>query len=74
MINSFAKIKCQLNTAARKHSVYSKWKPVIKAEILRYIAIAIVMGLQPRPEIRDYWSIKDIYHALVFQGNDKGLI
>ena len=63
IINSFAKIKCQLNTNARKHSVYTKWKPLTKAEILCYIAIMIVMGLQPRPEIRDYWSTKDIYHT-----------
>ena len=45
MINSFTKIKCQLNTHARKHSVYAKGKPVTKAEILHYIAIMIVVGL-----------------------------
>ena len=63
MINSFAKIKCQLNKPACKHSIYPKWKPVTKAEILRYIAITIVMGLQSRPETRDCWSAKDIYHT-----------
>ena len=60
MISSFAKIKCQLNAPACKRSVYAKWKPVTEAEILHYIAITIVMGLQPRPEIHDYWSTKDI--------------
>ena len=54
MINSFAKIKCQLNTPAHNHSFYTKWKPVTKTEILSYIAVTIVMDLQPRPEIRDY--------------------
>ena len=62
MINGFAKMKCQLNTPGRKHLVYTKWKPVTKAEIL-HIATAIVMGLQPRPEIHDYWSTKDIYQT-----------
>ena len=39
MINSFAKIKCQLNTPECKRSVVAKWKPATKAVILRYIAI-----------------------------------
>ena len=30
---------------------------------MRYIAITIVMGLQLRLEIRDYWSTKDIHHT-----------
>ena len=54
MISSFAKIKCQLSTPAHNHSFYTKWKPVTKTEILSYIAVTIVMDLQPRPEIRDY--------------------
>ena len=54
MISSFAKIKCQLNKPAHNHSFYTKWKPVTKTEILSYIAVTIVMDLQPRPEIRDY--------------------
>ena len=36
MINSFAKIKCQLNTPARKRSVYAKWKPVTGCDLALY--------------------------------------
>ena len=32
------------------------WSPVTKEELQSYMAIRILMGIQPRPQYRDYWS------------------
>lgn len=56
MINNHAKHKIELNTPPRRRSVYRLWKPIDRHELYKTLAILIAMGLDKRPEIRDYWS------------------
>ena len=39
---------------AKSRSILATWKPVQHSEFLRYFAITTVVGLQPKPKIRDY--------------------
>lgn len=32
------------------------WKPVSKEELQSYLGLRLLMGIQPRPRFRDYWS------------------
>ena len=32
------------------------WKPVSKEELQSYLGLRLLMGIQPRPAFRDYWS------------------
>ena len=63
IINSYAKQKNRLNNPPRRRSIAATWKQIIDSELLRYLAIMIAMGLQPKPSIRDYWSKVSFYHT-----------
>ena len=41
-VNSYAEIKMQQNKPAKWVSLYQNWKPVTPANILKYIALAII--------------------------------
>ena len=58
-VNEFANRKVQMNTPARKYSVYSSWEPITDSEIYKFLAVLIQMGLDSKPQIRDYWDTSD---------------
>ncbi|CAG5121162.1 unnamed protein product [Candidula unifasciata] len=54
-INDFAKMKCQQNTPASKHSIYGRWKDVTSLELDKFFAVLINMGIHKKPSIRHFW-------------------
>ncbi|CAL7937381.1 unnamed protein product [Xylocopa violacea] len=51
-------VQCMNNSASRSRRHQLAWKPVTKDELNIFIGI---MGVAPLPEIRLYWSQKDMY-------------
>ena len=51
-INSYAEERVKMNRPAKN------WTPVALAELFRYLAVLIAMGLNKRPKFRDFWSTK----------------
>ena len=37
------------------------WRPVSKEELQSYLGLRILMGIQPRPQFRDYWSTNRLF-------------
>lgn len=37
------------------------WKPVSEEELQSYLGLRILMGIQPRPSYRDYWSTNRLF-------------
>jgi hypothetical protein len=58
-INEYARGK--LVFPQLRHSVYYTFQPVTRPELLKFFAILIAMGLNPRPSIRSYWSVKEAH-------------
>lgn len=58
-INDYARGK--LVFPQLRHSVYYKFQPVTRPELLKFFAILIAMGLNPRPSIKSYWSVKEAH-------------
>ncbi|GFO37058.1 PiggyBac transposable element-derived protein 4-like [Plakobranchus ocellatus] len=54
--NDFAKVQVQKNTPARKRSRFLAWVNTTCSEMLKLFAVVIVMGVDPRPSISDYWA------------------
>ena len=60
-INSYAQTQARCDSVretARRYSVFKNFKPVDRAELYRFMAILIAMGLSPRSRIKDFWSNK----------------
>uniref|UniRef100_A0A0B7B5W3 PiggyBac transposable element-derived protein domain-containing protein n=1 Tax=Arion vulgaris TaxID=1028688 RepID=A0A0B7B5W3_9EUPU len=71
-INDYAVFKINEKIAKggiKKQSVYASWVPINREEINRFLALLIVMGLNRRPRIRDYWTKTPTfwYSPFVFQ-------
>ena len=68
MINSYAEENCKVkkNKPAKRQLILATWKPVQHSEILIYLAIMTVRGLQSKPEVRDYWFRLNFYHTTSF--------
>lgn len=49
------------NESLSKHSLLTKWEDTNRAEVLRFLAIIMWMGLDTKPELRDYWSTNPLY-------------
>ena len=58
-INDFAALKIQKNTPAKRYSVYAKWTPITDHELYKLMAVIIQIGLDPKPQIKDYWDKSD---------------
>ena len=56
LINDYAQKQTQMNTPARRRSVFANMKPVNNVDILKLMSVLIAMGLNKRPSIKDYWS------------------
>lgn len=61
-INEYAEELCMKNTPARRRSIFGEWVPINRYELLKFLAVIIAFGLDPRPCIRDYWSMEEIYY------------
>ena len=55
-INEYGARKRMQNTPPRKRSCFDKWTDVTEKELLKFLAVVMVMGLDKRPCIKDYWA------------------
>lgn len=55
-INEFALLKSKVNNPSKRRSVYANWKPLSREELIRFIVVIIVIGMDNRPRIRDYFT------------------
>ena len=57
-INNFAELKIQRNTPAQKRSQFSHacWRPITDGELYKYLSVIMAMGVDKRPNFRDYWT------------------
>ena len=58
-INAYAAIKLRMSTPAKRYSVYRHWKPLTTYELYKFLAVIVQIGLDPKPQIRDYWDKSD---------------
>ena len=56
-INAYAKLLQQKNTPAKRYSIYRNYQPVTRIEFLKFMSILIAMGLDPRDNVKAYWSV-----------------
>ncbi|KAK3790888.1 hypothetical protein RRG08_007170 [Elysia crispata] len=54
--NNYAAELCAKNRPARRYSVFLDFQPVSRDEFLRFLAVLMARGLNPRYSIRSYWS------------------
>ena len=69
LINDYANQKIQLNNPPTRRSMFTSWYPVTRHELLKLIAVIIAMGIDRRPQMRDYWSMDPLnyipwYHEI----------
>jgi hypothetical protein len=55
------------NSSSRKHQL--AWKNVSMEEIKRFFCILIIMGIVRLPEIKLYWSKKEMYSNILIKKN-----
>lgn len=65
-INEYAAAKISINTTLRKESRVSKWYPIKRYELMKFLAVIIGMGIDRRSSIDDYWRLDSIYYTLWF--------
>ncbi|PZC85109.1 hypothetical protein B5X24_HaOG202873 [Helicoverpa armigera] len=49
------------NPGLKKKSRFRYWKPINRDELLKFLGVALVMGLNKVPHINDYWSQNIMY-------------
>lgn len=54
--NRYSKEKIQKNTPLRRKSIWWSWKEVTLREMKAFLGVLINMGMNPKPEIEDYFS------------------
>ena len=50
----------------QKHSRYANWSNVTRYELLKLFAMLIIMGIDRRPQLSDYWSLDSLFYTLKF--------
>lgn len=65
--NRYAIEKIQKITPLRKRSIWWSWQPVTLLEMKAFIGLLINMGLNPKPEIEDYFSNDDVDYQPFFK-------
>lgn len=60
-VNDYAKLKSQRNNPPRRRSVYADWVQTDREEMLRFMAVLIVIGMNKRPRVRDYFRKTPAY-------------
>lgn len=58
-INAYADHRCQMNTPARRRSLFAKWYPVTVMELWKFFAVIIAMGITKKPKVSDYWAVQE---------------
>lgn len=62
-INSFAQHTLTTKLPATRASRFQNWYPVTTYELLKFLAVLIQMGIDKRPTIDAYWSLKDTLYT-----------
>ena len=62
-INNFAEHTLRTKLPASRASRFQEWYPVTRYELLKFIAVLIQMGIDKRPTIPEYWSMKDTLYS-----------
>ena len=57
-INDYGQAMKQKHTPPTKSSRYTAWTDISRYDIYKFLAVLIVVGMDPRPYISDYWSTK----------------
>ena len=55
-INEYGRQKKQQQTPLTEFSRLRKWEDITPAELFRFLIVLIIMSLNKKPEIEDYWS------------------
>ncbi|XP_049632818.1 piggyBac transposable element-derived protein 4-like [Suncus etruscus] len=58
--NKYA-VQCENNSTSNSRRQQQSWKPVTMGEMNTFIGILLIMGVIQVPEIRLYWSTKEMY-------------
>ena len=66
MINDFAQFKLQQSMPHQKHSRYTNWSNVTRYELLKLFAMLIIMGIDRRLQLSDYWSLDSLFYTPKF--------
>ncbi|KAI8771552.1 piggyBac transposable element-derived protein 4-like [Biomphalaria glabrata] len=61
-INDYAKIVIQKHNPPTVRSTFNNWTDTNVAEMYKFLAVFISIGLQNKKSVRDFWSNKDIYY------------
>ena len=62
-INDYAVELCTKNNPPQRYSVFANFDPVGRNEFLRFLAILLSMGVDPRYSIKSYWSTLPHLHT-----------
>ncbi|CAG4993144.1 unnamed protein product [Parnassius apollo] len=49
------------NPDSKRKSRFRSWKPINREEMLKFLGVALVMGLNKVPHVNDYWSKNIMY-------------
>lgn len=60
-INEYADMKSQMNNPPKRRSMYADFQKVDKEEFWRFFTVLIVIGLNKKPRIRDYFTKNPAY-------------
>ena len=63
MVNEYGGRKKQMNMPSRRRSLFAKWTDISAAEMMKFLAVTIQMGIDKRPSVKKYWSVKEQYHT-----------
>lgn len=66
-MNSFAEKRIQQATPMTKRSTFAEWQPATREEFYRFLAVLIAQGMNPKPDIKDYWSTVDYKYTPWFK-------
>ena len=66
MINDFAQFKLQQSMPHQKQSRYANWSNATRYELLKLFVMLIIMGIDRRPQLSDYWSLDSLFYTPKF--------
>ena len=68
--NEYAKEQIRKNTPLKERSIWRHWVDVTNEEIMAFFGVILNMGMNPKPEIQDYfteeWTQKSPFYKDVF--------
>ena len=54
--NEYAKEQIRKNIPLKERSIWRHWVDVINEEIMAFFGVILNMGMNPKPEIQDYFT------------------